>query len=351
MIQSPQPSMLKFSPRIKKGFLVLFILSICSVIYIVYSLNSSKKPVSKTSNNPPKITSSTSDISSLTTPKISLDPNVTLPQNLPPSLPVYQVTPTSQLDVYPLAEQLAAEYKLKLSDFSKNYWVSPDNSVSFYFDPVNKSVNYSVNSDTLPNYYTGNFPPTTQSAITAAQIFIKSNPLFSDYTLQQSQIAFYLIHPGDQEYESTTNQNQANLISIPFTQTFHEYPYRLGSALIAPLVVTIGQQNRVIKFIYTPQSLPQTISFTDHNTLTVTEISESLSSGIASVVYAPLYNIPPKTKDLPPITVTDIKIEYHFDSNTSTISPFFLIAGHFSAPNSKSQVTYPVLLLLPAVKY
>ena len=334
----------------KITLLVVFFLSIVSCVYIFLTIKSASQKKTLVQSQPPKITATDSKISNLTAQKATLDPNASLPQKLPPTLPVYKVEPGSEIDVYSMADKIAQNYKLKISNFSTNYWNSSDNSISFYYDKVNKSVNYSIIADTLPNYYWGNSPPTSQTAIIAAQNFLKNNSLFSDYSILQSQISYFIVHEKEPEFEVAQDSKDANIISIPFTQNFNDFPYRYESNLTSPLVVFIGQQNKIIKFIFTPQPLPKTISSKDYYTLTSSETIEALNTGSASVVYAPLYNIPPNTRDLPPVIVTKIEIEYRFDSKTSSLAPYFLITGHFIAPNSKSNTIFPVILLLPAVK-
>lgn len=340
----------KLSPRTRL-FVVLGLLSLSSIAYLAANLKpaSAPVPVQPTPTPAAQITSKDPQISALKPEKYSYAADfVSFPSQS--NLPVYSATISNQSFLSPISQQLITAYKLSPSSSSKNYYYSSGKSIILIFDSDNQYVSFSYDGMENPNLYLGKNPPKLEAAISSAASFLKQFSSIQSLAPQRSQISFYKVDNLGSEPRVVSDPNQASLIKIPFSFGISGIPYRYSSATAAPVQITVGQNNQVLQAYFTSQPLPKLSDSKEYRLLTSEEVLSALNNNQGTVIYAPLYYLPGKTTQLPPVVINSIQLEYRLDPQLNKVLPYYLINGSVH-PTETSSEQIIVQILLPAVKY
>lgn len=325
--------------KTKKIFLGLIAISLISTFYIFYIYQKNKaRP--NTNILPPVTSIKSSDPIKQNTPlsTINIDPDIEFP-NIPLQLPVYSGQSSKQ-DLNTLVAALAKKFKLTQSD-NKSLWFSADKSsyLSISIDPPN--ITYEVNSSQSPP---SNNNPSLEKAQSTSQNFVNSIPAFKDLTSVTSEIKFINTATGE---PVVSTKDSANLIAIPYSPILENYPLIFSDSADHPLIIFIGANNQITKIIINPR--PITVDSTPlnkYNTLNKDQVAEKLTNHQVQMIQGPSdYIVTNNLTSFPPITITNVSLEYRYDSTTQKISPYYKLTGH-----TNPAVNTPVIMLMPAIQ-
>jgi hypothetical protein len=316
----------------KRLFLVLAILSLASIIYLIYSASQKTPPASSqlpVAFTPPQVT------------QVTFSPSLVFP------------TPSSQLTIYTATNQSSnyltvlreTAQRLSLTPLNPqlNIWTNPDKT--YYLSPEQPSVSFSYKADSskLPNLTSNSTPPQLAPAIRTAQTLV--DQLFSPFTLQpQPQFVRYLSFSGG--HFDISNSNSYSLIEIPFSVLVDSFPFHIDSQTNPFITVTIGPNNQLVQFIVTPQSTPQLIKKSQSQPYSLDQVKNFVNQGNYQLIrFSDPYSFMDIPTTIESVNITFIALEYRFNSNLNLVMPYYLLSGTTDSTSPPTSIT----LTLPAV--
>lgn len=307
------------------GLLMLIIFSIGAIVFILFK--KLEKPQVKIP--PSSLAPIYSDTNRFSVKNIELAKDLKLP-DIPRAMNVYSAIP-DKTDLIKIAEELSAKFNLKKHSFLKNYWINDDDSEILFMDSATNSVNYSIDGFKNPTAYNGSKNPTPEQAIIMAQEFMSSVEDWKGLVLEKD----------------LSKEEEANLIEIRFTQKLDDLSLRTSGHTNAPVRIIIGQENRVIKVVATPQFIKDTKPYGNFDTLSQDEIKKQITAGKGIVINVSTEKIvTDQVKVIEKTIISRTILEYRYDSKTGLALPYLRLEGISEVElNNKASV----VILLPLI--
>lgn len=337
--------MLKNISKKKIVFLGLLLIIIFSIGAILYGLfKKLEKPQVKIP--PPVLSPIYSDTNRFSVKKVELGKELKLPE-IPRQMNVYSAIP-DKTDLIKTAEELSEKFNLKKHSSLKNYWVNSDNSEILFIDSATNSVNYAIDGFKNPKAYNGSNKPTTEKAITKAQEFISSVEDWKTLVLEKDQIS-YLTSTSSEIRPSS--QEKANLIEVGFASLIDNLSLRTSGYLRPALGITIGQEEKIVRFVYTPQLVKEIKSIGVFDTLPEDEIKKQITDGKGTVIDVRTERIvTDQAKVIEKTIISRTTLEYRYDSKTGLALPYLRFEGTAEV-EANNQGLVGILLPLIDSKY
>jgi hypothetical protein len=317
---------------------------------IIFSLSSFLAPTSTppTSTITPTPTSTTtkisSTISSFTTLPISkfiLAPSFTLP-TLPVSFSVFSARLEKQ-DHRALAAKLATFFKLQPVPQKTLSWSTKNLSSTLRFVASTSTYVYLVNSELTPLAYTGKKPPTLAQCLKNAKSFISQFPELADLSIPENAISYFTTKNGGMEFQLTTSKT-ATLIQIPLTSVNLDYPVKIESSDQPYLTLLFGQNSNLVRLDLSQNKLVVDPAPQYRPSLSAQTITDRILSDQATLVGTDVANTLLKNQSISS-TLTSASIEYRFNQNLLTISPYLRLSGELMYSSLKQPS--PATFILP----
>ena len=324
----------------KKLLLIPVLISAVSLIYI-FSLTQTPPPITTVSPNisPTPIQATNPLLKDKTAPEIIF----TNPQPLfPDTLSTYSIKPSS-LTPTTWADKFVLFFDLLPSPENPNNWISLTTFSTLTLNLPNSSLVYQVDSFQKPLLYSGSYPTSKSDAIKSATLFVSKFSELSNLTPNENSIG-YLKGSGQTLPASAANYS---LIEIPFDQNIDTLPIRFSDRTTPSLVLTYGQNNQLIKLVFSPKSLISSYSILKkYPVVPLDQAKIALENNQATLINLSADQINLQT--LPLITINKISLEYRLGENQTVLIPYYRFDGTFvnSETTTPSLITY----IYPAIK-
>jgi len=323
---------------------ILSIVSLFSVLYInSYKNNSSINSTTQTPQTTTRVNPSVSGIQSLNQSEIIIPQTIPLP-NTNLQVKIYKASSSPNLNQ--IATEISRYFKLSLDTENPGSWYNNDYTQSLKANTQFGFIQFKIDGFNNPKYYSGPNKPTSNIALETATSFINSLPGLSDLKPEISKLR-YVRNTGETHLENGTEKNY-DAIEISF------FPYKDGLPVyfsndISPIATVLIGQNYQITDVYIKS---QTIIIKEPLKTIITkdinQILEEIKSKKAYVFDAGLISQQQLSESkYPPITITELNLEYRYIPESDLIIPYVGIKGVYQFTNSQSS---PIYLLLPLEK-
>lgn len=329
--------------NLTKKIMVLFVpLSIISIFYLLNYTNSvpSDSPTIPFIPTPSSIRNQ--EFSQLVQTKITFSSNLNFPE-IPFTLPYHSVTNLPNQNPS-LTQSLITKLNAQAIPSAPNRWSTqnPTGTLYFYQGGVHE---YKVDYDKHTSYFIGNNRTPVATAVKTATTFINSIPGFANLKPDQNNVIF---ETSDIDHTDKGTLKNYDIVTIKFYPFIQNYPVILANNTLPVALVKIGQSNQMISFSINSQSFVLGPETSTSKIKTIDELKTELSSGkffIVEATYVTSEQL--KNKNLPPITIDQLKIEYRLSSNNQSVSPHLTAVGIIDYPNLPTKITLTTSLFQP----
>lgn len=326
-----------FSPKVLT-FLGLLLVSILSIFYLLTRTKKTTLPAEIVTIRNQIPENSQSKVQNVEPKKIILSPDFALPV-LPAEFTIYKASVASN-NVLGLTQKLAAKFSLTAIPDVKNYWTNKDQSEVIYIDAQQSSIHYSKNTNTDSQKTQ---PINSQKAVELAKKYLQQFPDWKDFISESEQTIFYN-NDGD---ITVTSEDQADLISVPFSPSLDTFPLRVDSQTKAFISILVDRNYQVVGFTVYPQSFTIQEPKFKLSSLTPERILYLVQNGAGKIsrisTEFPVISLPTTFDE---ITITKASIEYRIDSKNQQTIPYLSFYGSAQDPMAgKTTLT----IILPIV--
>ncbi len=238
-----------------------------------------------------------------------------------------------------LVNNVSKFYNLLPHESAKDVWLSKDGSVSLSYSDYDGSFSFLIDSVQNPLLYSGTNTPTTKEAFASAEKFVEEVlKLDSRFTSEKNSIEYLLF---DKNHLETGSEKKYNLIKINFSQQYQSLPIFIQDSVTYPLSITIGQQNKVVKFEINTKILTDLQNGKIVNIIPPQQAIDNLMAGNGQIISVSGGTGIPSISELKNATISDIKLTYRFNKDTGLLTPTYLATGDWN-PDPKYTYEYGV---------
>ena len=241
----------------------------------------------------------------------------------------------------PLAERLAAYFRLTKSVKLVNLWTNSDSSQYLSYSPAAQTITYQVDLGLRPSAYQGKNPPFLKAAQDTATQFLANFPEWRDLVLEKSGVEY--LTAGDAHYEPGT-PDLYHVINIPFSRSVDGFPIRVAGTLVPEVTLQIGQNNSITRLIVSAQNISSLAPLKTATVLPPSEAVKLVASGQTQLIHSNYQDAAMFTLDsLPPVTIYAVSLEYRLEPASGLLAPYYTLTGTYQQSNEPPVTLYFVL--------